>query len=200
MAIVGAIEKKEITYGLEKTGRWELVPEEDWQDQVVMPNRVYELKFLVPDVPLLNWLPWFWLFKPEQYVAKLREDLAGEMQVSTDEIDIPWFSYDPETRQLKVQIQHVPGQAGPTVAALPLVLFGVAGVIVAVTMFITMFGAIFTQSPILIMIKQLLEELADWLEKLKPIMKYGLYIVIAGGGIWLTGKMISKLGKRRAKG
>jgi len=200
MPIVGAVEKREVTYGLEKTGRWELVPEEVWQEQVIMPDRVYELKLLVPDIPLLNWLPWFWLFKPENYVANLREDLADEMQVSMAEINIPWFSYDPEAKQLKVQIQYVPGQAGPVVAALPLVLFGAAGVIIAVTAFITMFGAIFMQKPILVMIRQLLEEVGDWLEKLKPIMKYGLYIIIAGGGIWLAGKAISKLGKRRTKG
>lgn len=195
MANLGAIEKKTIIYGSQKAGRWESLTGEEYLEA----SKVYQFNYRVSEVPILQWLPWYQFFEPEKYIAKLREEIAGKMQVEIEEIEIPWFYYDPETRDFKLQMRYMPREQEPAVAALFLTLLGISAVIISVTMFITMFGVIFRESPILESIQRLFEEAAEWLEKFAVVMKYGLYMVIAGGSIWLAGTIISKLGKKGAR-
>lgn len=193
MADIAAISP--VAYGIEKSGKWRLVPEAEWSERVLEPNKVYEFNYRVSEVPFLLWLPWVQIFDPQRYVSELREELARKMAVSPEEIQIPWFYYNPDTRQFRVQLQYVPGGTHGEVAAIFITITAISFLILSVTMLLTMFGGIFRETPVLEMVK----EMKEWMGELGVVMKYVVYALIAGGSIWLATKIIPKFKKKKAK-
>lgn len=190
-----------ISYGVRKTGTIESIPEEKWGVLPVETNTIYEFQYDVPKKhPMLFWA-WWIKFDPADFTQKLRKEIATKMEVTIEEIEIIGWYYNNELEpsEYKMQWAYIPSVASKEspeakVAGL-VVLLMVA--IVCGTLIVGMFKL--TGEPQLKAILKITEEMEKWLEKLKPLMKYGLYIVIAGGGIWLAGKVISKLGKKGAK-
>lgn len=187
-------ETGQIAYGVEKFGKWTIVSEGQWDEQTLEPLKVYEFNYLVPEVPFWKLLGWIQVFDPMRYVSTLREEVARKMAVTPQEIQIPWFYYNPDDRQFRVQLQYIPGVHGEVGFAI-LTIFAISTLIISVTGLVTMMGALWKEIPVL----QIVREMKEGVGELGKVMKYVVYAILAGGSLWLAAKYLPKLGKKERK-
>jgi|GEM_PF-3052648 len=192
-------EKMTVSSGVRKTGRIEAIPKEDWEILKVEANTLYEFRYDVPRKHSLFFWAWWVTFEPVNFTEKLRKEIAEKMEAKVEDIKVIWWNYDNETSPgvYAMQWAYIPAttEVAPVVALAITTLIALA--IVCGTLILGMFKL--SGEPQLRAILKITEEMAGWLDRLGPLFKYTFYIVLAGGSFWLAGKVIPKLGEKKAK-
>lgn len=196
---------KVVSYGTAKVGQWEKIPTAWWETEGLVPNIVYQFNYRAPE--LVWYKPWtiFYLwFDPEAYVLKVREEIAKELGVSTNAVQIRWFYYDADTRELKFQFRYtrILEIREPAVAFVLPSLWAISFLIITITGSFVAFKSLFTGNPVLEEILKFAEEGAEearkWMEKFGQALKYVAWIVVPVVGIYGAVKLAPLFKKKRA--
>jgi len=185
------------SYGKRRTGKWITLAEGGTALEVgeLKPRTsdTFEVSYSIPKKAPKDYEKWqatFNLLGVSNFNQGLIEILAFQKGVDRSQFEILWWQYNNESdpANLTIQVKYTPKQIG---------ILPVAG-----EDWLTLFrsGALITYlKDIFQATNASFEGLKYLLEQLNVALKYGLYLVLAGGGIYLLAKFLPKLLKKGEK-
>jgi len=182
------------SYGKRRTGKWITLAEGGTALEVgeLKPRTsdTFEASYIVSRKALSDFRKWQTEFDPVSFNTELASKIAKEAGVSPDSIKILWWEFNNQASPpyLNIQVEYIPEMVGTLPAKVGVIGWVAIFSAMAVTTYLTSAFAFSTQPK--------LDSLKYLLEQVNVALKYGIYLVLASGGVYLLAKFLPRLLKK----
>ncbi len=177
------------SYGSQRIGKWITLTESNVATtSEAKDTGIYEATYIVPRKALEDYQSWLTNFDTESFNFEFARQVAEAVGILPEDIEVLWWEFNnvASPPYLRIQIRYVPKEIEANVGFIGWVAV-FAGI--GLTTYITSVFALTGESK--------LDKLKYLLEQGNIALMYGLYLILAGGGIYFLARFLPKWLKKR---